>query len=84
MLPAILLSGVASFTYEVLWTRLLGHLLGGSVYAFATMLASFLVGIALGSAFAARRATHAATRRGGLRRAPSSASRSSRPRPSRC
>jgi spermidine synthase len=57
VLPAILLSGVASFTYEVLWTRLLGNLLGGSVYAFATMLASFLVGIALGSAFAARRAT---------------------------
>jgi len=54
ILPLALLSGVASFSYEVLWTRLLGHVLGGSVYAFATMLASFLTGIALGSAVAAR------------------------------
>lgn len=57
ILPAILLSGICSFTYEVLWTRLLGHVLGGSVYAFSTMLASFLVGITIGSAIAARLAT---------------------------
>lgn len=55
ILPLILISGAVSFTYEVLWTRLLGHILGGSVYAFATMLASFLLGIALGSAIAARK-----------------------------
>lgn len=54
ILPLMLLSGVASFTYEVLWTRLLGHVLGGSITAFATMLAGFLGGIALGSATAAR------------------------------
>ena len=48
---------MVSFSYEVLWTRLLGHILGGSVYAFATMLATFLVGIALGSAVASRLAT---------------------------
>jgi spermidine synthase len=54
ILPLIAISGVASFIYEVLWTRLLGLVLGGSVYAFATMLASFLLGITLGSAFAAR------------------------------
>lgn len=48
-LVAILVSGMVSFTYEVLWTRLLGHILGGSVAAFATMLASFLAGIGLGS-----------------------------------
>lgn len=54
ILPLIALSGVTSFTYEVLWTRLLGQILGGSVYAFATMLASFLAGIALGSAVASR------------------------------
>lgn len=59
ILPAILLSGVCSFVYEVLWTRLLGHVLGGSVYAFSTMLASFLVGITLGSAAASRLATSA-------------------------
>jgi spermidine synthase len=57
ILPLVLLSGVASFGYEVLWTRLLAHVLGGSVYGFATMLASFLAGIAIGSAVAARLAT---------------------------
>lgn len=54
ILPVMLVSGVASFCYEVLWTRLLSHILGGSVVAFATMLASFLAGIALGSAIASR------------------------------
>lgn len=54
ILPIIAASGVTSFAYEVLWTRLLGHVLGGSIYAFSTMLASFLIGIALGSAIASR------------------------------
>ncbi len=54
ILPAIALSGAVSFAYEVLWTRLLGHVVGGSLQAFATMLASFLLGIALGSAAVAR------------------------------
>jgi spermidine synthase len=54
ILPAIAVSGAVSFAYEVLWARLLGHLIGSSVQAFATMLASFLLGIALGSAAAAR------------------------------
>jgi spermidine synthase len=53
VLPLMLVSGACAFTYEVLWTRLLTHILGGSVYAFATMLASFLAGIALGAAAAA-------------------------------
>ncbi len=54
ILPLIFASGLASFTYEVLWVRLLEHLLGGSVYAFSTMLASFLMGITLGAAAASR------------------------------
>ncbi len=54
ILPLILLSGVVSFTWEVLWTRLLSHLLGGSIYAFGTMLATFLAGIGLGAGSAAR------------------------------
>ena len=54
ILPLMLLSGAATFAYEVLWTRLLSHILGGSVIAFATMLASFLSGIAIGSALASR------------------------------
>ncbi|MDJ0851814.1 MAG: fused MFS/spermidine synthase [Myxococcota bacterium] len=57
ILPAIAVSGAVSFAYEVLWTRLLGQVFGASVQAFATMLASFLLGIALGSAVAARLAT---------------------------
>ncbi|MFK7898183.1 MAG: fused MFS/spermidine synthase [Myxococcota bacterium] len=50
-------AGVASFTYEVLWVRLIEHVMGGSVYAFAAMLGSFLLGIALGGAIASRFAT---------------------------
>jgi spermidine synthase len=64
ILPAMAVSGAVSFIYEVLWVRLLGLVLGGSVYAFATMLASFLLGITLGSAAAARlaRSPEASTR----------------------
>ncbi|NND99664.1 MAG: fused MFS/spermidine synthase [Pirellulaceae bacterium] len=47
-------SGAVSFAYEILFTRMLGHFLGGSVFAFASMLASFLLGIAIGGAIAAR------------------------------
>ena len=54
VLPIMLLSGANAFVYEVLWTRLLGHVLGGSIAAFATMLAGFLSGIAIGSAIASR------------------------------
>jgi spermidine synthase len=54
ILPAIALSGAVSFGYEVLWFRLLGQVIGGSTAAFSTMLASFLAGIALGSAIASR------------------------------
>lgn len=54
ILPIMLFSGVCTFVYEVLWTRLLSHILGGSVAAFAIMLASFLSGIAIGSLVASR------------------------------
>ena len=60
ILPLILVSGIVSFSWEILWTRLLTHLFGGSVYAFATMLATFLTGLALGSALAARLASSSA------------------------
>jgi spermidine synthase len=49
VLVAIGLSGVASLALEVLWTRLLVLIVGTSTYAFVTVLASFLAGIALGS-----------------------------------
>lgn len=48
ILALILVSGANAFFYEVLWTRMLSHVMGGSIYAFATMLAAFLTGIALG------------------------------------
>lgn len=47
-------SGAASMIYEVSWTRALSLIIGSSTYAFSTMLLSFLVGIAAGSAFFAR------------------------------
>lgn len=61
ILPLIAISGAISFTYEVLWTRLLAHILGTSVYSFATMLATFLTGITVGSAVASRFARDART-----------------------
>ena len=57
ILPLILVSGANAFLYEILWTRMLTHVMGGSIYAFATMLAAFLTGIALGSGLAGRFAT---------------------------
>ncbi|HKW90963.1 MAG TPA: fused MFS/spermidine synthase [Methylomirabilota bacterium] len=42
-------SGFAALGYEVVWTRLLVLVFGSSVYAFAVMLASFLLGLGLGA-----------------------------------
>ena len=42
-------SGLVGMAYEVYWTRVLTHALGGSLYAFAMMLSSFLIGLSLGS-----------------------------------
>ena len=58
MLPLMLFSGANAFLYEVLWTRMLTHVMGGSIYAFATMLAAFLTGIALGGGLAGKVAAH--------------------------
>lgn len=49
---ALIVTAISGFTFlalEVAWTRMLVLVLGTSVYAFSTMLAAFLVGIALGS-----------------------------------
>lgn len=54
ILPIMLVSGANAFLYEVLWTRILNHALGGTIYAFATMLASFLAGIAIGGMLAGK------------------------------
>jgi spermidine synthase len=43
-------TGFAALALEVAWTRVLTLILGPSVYAFSIMLATFLVGLAAGSA----------------------------------
>lgn len=53
ILPLMLMSGAVSFFHEVLWTRMLSHVLGSSINAFGVMVASFLAGIALGGAVGA-------------------------------
>ncbi len=42
-------TGFGSMIYELAWTRAISMALGSSTYAFSTMLATFLFGIALGS-----------------------------------
>ena len=46
---AIALSGLCALGAEVIWTRLLSLMLGGTVYTFSVILAVFLVGLGLGS-----------------------------------
>jgi spermidine synthase len=53
VLPLMLLAGAVAFYQEVLWSRMLSHVVGSSVYAFGVMVASFLVGIALGGGLGA-------------------------------
>jgi spermidine synthase len=48
VLLSFALSGLASFAYEIFWTRSLVFLLGNTTYAFTLMLTAFLLGIALG------------------------------------
>jgi spermidine synthase len=52
-----LLTGFATLSYEILWTRALSMFFGSSVYAFSAILAAFLLGIAAGSYFYAGRIT---------------------------
>jgi len=49
VLVAYGLSGLGALAYEVIWTRVLVLILGSSTYAFTLMLATFLIGLALGS-----------------------------------
>ena len=49
------LSGFASLVYEVVWVRLLSPFVGGGTISISTVLAVFMLGLALGSALASRR-----------------------------
>ena len=51
---AAALSGFAALVYEVAWTRLLALVIGPTTYAFATMAAAFIGGLAIGSALGTR------------------------------
>ncbi|HET7695780.1 MAG TPA: fused MFS/spermidine synthase [Vicinamibacterales bacterium] len=46
---AIALSGATALSSEVIWTRLLSLLFGGTVYTFSLILAVFLLGLGIGS-----------------------------------
>jgi spermidine synthase len=50
VLAATFVSGLVALALEVLWTRMLAEGTGSSIYIFTTILAIFLLGIALGSA----------------------------------
>jgi spermidine synthase len=50
---AIGLSGATALSSEVIWTRLLSLLFGGTVYTFALILAVFLFGLGIGSSLGA-------------------------------
>src|SRR6186713_635751 len=58
VLPLMLLAGAVAFFQEVLWARMLAHVVGSSIYAFGVMVASFLTGIAIGGALGAAVARH--------------------------
>ena len=56
LLPAsfLVLSGIASLTYQVTWVRLLGLSMGSTSASISTVLAAFFFGMALGSYLAER------------------------------
>ncbi len=54
VLVAFLCTGLAALSAEVIWSRVLTLVVGTTVYALATMLTTFLLGLAIGSAIFAR------------------------------
>ncbi len=55
------LTGFVALGYEVVWTHVLSFLVGNTVYAFGTMLFTFLCGLGLGAWFVAHRLTSSET-----------------------
>ena len=49
-------SGAAGLVLEVVWARILGVVFGNTVYAAGTVLAAFMLGLAVGSAWLGGRA----------------------------
>ncbi len=54
VLVAYGISGLAAMGSELIWARLLVYIFGTTTYAFTTMLVTFLLGIAIGSAIVSR------------------------------
>ena len=46
-----LFSGISGLIYEVVWTRMLTYVFGGTTLAVTTVLTAFLGGLAIGSYF---------------------------------
>ncbi len=51
---AVAVSGFSALVYEVAWTRLIALVIGPTTYAFATMAASVITGLAAGAALGTR------------------------------
>jgi spermidine synthase len=54
LMPLVFASGASALIYQVLWLRMLGLVFGVTVHAATAVLASFMAGLALGSALAGR------------------------------
>jgi predicted membrane-bound spermidine synthase len=55
LLLVALLTGTASFIYEIAWIRMLSMVLGSSTHSFELMLSAFILGLALGGLWIRRR-----------------------------
>jgi len=55
LLAVALLTGLSSFIYEVVWIRMLSMVFGSATHSFEIMLASFILGLALGGAWIRKR-----------------------------
>lgn len=55
LLAVSLLTGMASFIYEIGWIRMLSMVFGSSTHAFELMLSAFILGLALGGLWIRRR-----------------------------
>lgn len=51
VLAAFFMSGLISIAYEILWSRIFTPTIGTLIYAFATVLAIYILGIGIGSFF---------------------------------
>jgi len=55
LLAVAFFTGLSSFIYEIAWIRMLSLVLGASTYSFELMLATFILGLALGGAWVRKR-----------------------------